>query len=66
MHIIKVRTDKKAILHKRPDLIEQDIHPGLEDAHEALTEVFEEMEGQLIKEMNRLDELRRIREEDPG
>jgi hypothetical protein len=53
-------------MHKRPDLIEGSIHPGLDDAHESLMEVFEEMQGQLEKEMSRLDELRQIREQDPG
>ncbi|WVW79282.1 hypothetical protein I302_101249 [Kwoniella bestiolae CBS 10118] len=52
-------------LHDRIDLIESMIHPGLEEAHEALMETFEEMEGQLDKEVNRLKELRKIRENDP-
>ncbi|OCF72658.1 elongator complex protein 1 [Kwoniella mangroviensis CBS 8886] len=52
-------------LHDRSDLIESMIHPGLEEAHEALMETFEEMEGQLDKEVNRLKDLRRIRENDP-
>lgn len=58
--------DNEASLHNRPDLVESVIHPGLDDAHESLTEVFEEMSGQLDKEMARLGELRRIRLEDPG
>nr|XP_019009784.1 elongator complex protein 1 [Kwoniella pini CBS 10737]OCF48565.1 elongator complex protein 1 [Kwoniella pini CBS 10737] len=52
-------------LHDRSDLVESMIHPGLEEAHEALMETFEEMEGQLDKEMNRLKDLRKIRENDP-
>ncbi|WVQ81518.1 hypothetical protein IAT38_003642 [Cryptococcus sp. DSM 104549] len=52
-------------LHSRQDLIEGMVHPGLEEAHEVLTEVFEEMQGQLEKEMRRLDELKTIRERDP-
>jgi len=47
-------------------LIEKVIHPGLEDAHEELSEVFEEMRGQLEKEMKRIAELRKVLEEDPG
>jgi hypothetical protein len=31
-------------LHDREDLVESVIHPGLDDAQEALLEVFEEME----------------------
>ncbi|WVQ93259.1 hypothetical protein IAU59_000325 [Kwoniella sp. CBS 9459] len=52
-------------LHSREDLIEAMIHPGLEEGHEVLMEVFEEMEGQLDKEMKRIFELRKIRENDP-
>ncbi|KAK8843352.1 hypothetical protein IAR55_007009 [Kwoniella newhampshirensis] len=52
-------------LHNRDDLIEAMIHPGLEEAHEAIMEVFEEMEGQLDKEMKRIMELRNIREANP-
>ncbi|KAK4687641.1 elongator complex protein 1, partial [Tremellales sp. Uapishka_1] len=54
-----------ATKYDREDLVESAIHTGLEDAQESLTEVFEEMEGQLKKEMSRLGELRRIRLEDP-
>lgn len=46
--------------------MESTIHPGLDDATENLTEIFEEMHGQLDKEMKRIAELRVIREEDPG
>lgn len=53
-------------MHDREDLVESVIHPGLDDAQEALLEVFEEMEGQLDKEVARLAELRKIRTEDPG
>lgn len=42
------------------------IHPGLEEAHETLIEVFEEMDGQLDKETKRLKELNEIREKDHG
>jgi elongator complex protein 1 len=38
----------------------------LEDANEALIEVFDEMDGQLDKEMSRIEELRRVRRENPG
>ncbi|WRT69010.1 uncharacterized protein IL334_005992 [Kwoniella shivajii] len=54
-----------ASLHSRSDLIESMIHPGLEEAHEVLMEIFEEMEGQLDKEVSRIKELRKIRENDP-
>jgi elongator complex protein 1 len=50
----------------RTALVEDVIHPALEEAHEALSEVFEEMDGQLDKEMKRLTELERIRITDPG
>lgn len=53
-------------IHDRPDLVEAMIHPGLEEAHEALIEVFEEMDGQLDKETRRLKELNEIREKDYG
>lgn len=53
-------------MHDREDLVESVIHPGLENAQEALVEVFEEMEGQLDKEVARLAELRKIRADDPG
>ena len=38
----------------------------MEDAQDALLEVFGEMDEQLEKEVRRLGELRRIREQDPG
>jgi elongator complex protein 1 len=47
-------------------LVEGTIHPGLDEAHELLTELFEEMGGQLDKEMKRLADLRRIWDDDPG
>lgn len=53
-------------IHGRSDLVEAMIHPGLEEAHEALIEVFEEMDGQLDKETKRLKELNEIREKDHG
>ena len=56
----------QASKYDRTDLVESTIHPGLDDATESLTEVFEEMQGQLDKEMKRIAELRVIREEDPG
>ena len=56
----------KASWHGRSDLVEGVIHPGLETAQESLIGVFEEMEGQLDKESNRLVELRKVREDDPG
>ncbi|WVO15396.1 hypothetical protein L204_103054 [Cryptococcus depauperatus] len=51
-------------VHDRKDLIEAMIHPGLEEAQEALVEIFEEMEEQLDKETKRLCELKDIRERD--
>lgn len=47
-------------------MLEQTVLPGLEDAHEGLAEVFDEMEGQLDKELARLEDLRGIRINDPG
>jgi hypothetical protein len=44
-------------LHNRPDLVDSLIHTGLEDAQETLMDVFDEMEGQLDKEMNRIEDL---------
>lgn len=38
----------------------------MDDAQEALLEVFEEMEGQLDKEVARLRALQKLRREDPG
>ncbi|KAL7421377.1 putative elongator complex protein 1 [Cryptotrichosporon argae] len=52
-------------LHKRPDLVDDVVLPGLEEAHEAALEVFEEMRGQMDKEVARLKELQRVRLEDP-
>jgi len=46
--------------------VENIINPGLDTAQEGLIEVFEEMDGQLDKEKERLEELRRLREVDPG
>ncbi|WVQ75470.1 hypothetical protein IAR50_005095 [Cryptococcus sp. DSM 104548] len=51
--------------YDRSDLIEAMIAPGLEEAQETLIEVFEEMEGQLDKEVKRLVELNGIRQKDP-
>lgn len=45
--------------------MEDVVHPAIEDAHEALAEVFEEMDGQLDKEMSRIQELRKVRLADP-
>lgn len=59
-------SDPKTALHDRSDLVKSTIYPGLEDAHEELTEVFEEMRGQLDKEMKRIVELRKVLEDDPG
>lgn len=50
----------------RNELVQDLVHPALEEAQDALVEVFEEMEGQLDKEAKRLVELHRIRIEDPG
>lgn len=51
--------------HGKGELVETVVHPTIEDAHEALAEVFEEMDGQLDKEMARVKELRNIRRSDP-
>lgn len=53
-------------MHDRSDLVDGVILPSLEMAQESLIEVFEEMEGQLGKESNRIEELRKIRDDDPG
>ena len=53
-------------LHKRDDLVEQHVWPGMDDAQEGLVEAFEEMEGQLDKEVARLETLKVLRREDPG
>lgn len=56
----------QAALHDQPELVGTIIYPGLEDAHEALSEVFDEMQGQLDKEVERVRELMRLRRSDPG
>jgi len=38
----------------------------MDDAQEGLVEVFDEMEGQLDKEVARLEALKKVRLEDPG
>lgn len=63
---MRIPTDAQCASHDRADLVSSTIHPGLEDAHEVLSEVFDEMEGQLVKEIERIRELMRIRHEDPG
>jgi elongator complex protein 1 len=65
-HHYSAVTDPQTALHGRTDLGQSTIYPGLEDAHEELTEIFEEMKGQLDKEMKRIAELRKVLEEDPG
>lgn len=42
------------------------MYPGLEDAHEQLVDVYDEMEGQLDKEVSRVTELMKKMAEDPG
>lgn len=42
------------------------MYPGLEDAHEQFIDTFDEMEGQLDKEMERAKELRKKVDDDPG
>ena len=54
------------VLYKRDDLVEQHVWPGMDDAQEGLVEAFEEMEGQLDKEVARLETLKVLRREDPG
>lgn len=66
MHDIKLVADCQVSLHDREDLIESDIWPGMEEAQEGLLELFEEMEGQLDKEVDRLVALANVRQEDPG
>jgi len=66
IHYLPGLADPQTALHDRSDLVESTIYPGLEDANEELTEVFEEMRGQLDKEMKRIAELRKVMEEDPG
>lgn len=46
--------------------MESEVYPGLEDAHEQLIDVFDEMEGQLDKEVSRVAELVVKMGEDPG
>jgi elongator complex protein 1 len=58
--------DAQIALHKRDDLTESYVWPGMDDAQEGLIEVFEEMDGQLDKEVARLEALTEIRLEDPG
>lgn len=53
-------------LHDKEDLVESEVYPGLEDAHEQLIDVFDEMEGQLDKEVSRVAELVVKMGEDPG
>ena len=61
------RTDEpQIVLHDKEDLVESEVYPGLEDAHEQLIDVFDEMEGQLDKEMSRVGELVDKMGEDPG
>lgn len=60
------KANAQASRFDRAELVEDLIHPALEEAQEALVEVFDEMEGQLDKEMKRLAELQRIRVTDPG
>jgi elongator complex protein 1 len=53
-------------LHGKEELVEGEVYPGLEDAHEQLLDVFDEMEGQLDKEVSRVAELVVKMGEDPG
>ena len=53
-------------LHGRTELIESALHPGLDDAHEQFMDTFDEMEGQLDKEMKRIKDLRSKVDQDPG
>ncbi|KAJ9121784.1 hypothetical protein QFC22_002406 [Naganishia vaughanmartiniae] len=52
-------------LHDKESLIESEVYPGLEDAHEQLVDVYDEMEGQLDKEVSRVAELIQKMAEDP-
>jgi hypothetical protein len=53
-------------LHKKPELVESTLHPGLDDAHEQFMDTFDEMETQLSKEMARINELKQKLDQDPG
>lgn len=53
-------------MHDKEGLVESEVYPGLEDAHEQLVDVFDEMEGQLDKEVSRVAELVVKMGEDPG
>ena len=53
-------------LHDMPELVESTLYPGLDDAHEQCVDVFDEMEGQLDKEVNRVKELMVKIEQSPG
>ena len=53
-------------VHEKPELIDTILEPGLADAQAGTLEIFEEMQGQLEKEMSRLSQLRKVREDDPG
>jgi elongator complex protein 1 len=53
-------------LHKKPELIESTLHPGLDDAHEQFVDTFDEMETQLGKELARIAELKQKLDQDPG
>ncbi|KAJ9102595.1 hypothetical protein QFC21_002996 [Naganishia friedmannii] len=52
-------------LHSKESLIEKEVYPGLEDAHEQLVDVYDEMEGQLDKEVFRVAELLQKMVDDP-
>jgi len=52
-------------LHRRPELIEEVIDPGLVEASGSMTEFLAECKGQLQAQVPRLRELRIKKEEDP-
>ncbi|EIW65854.1 hypothetical protein TREMEDRAFT_46085 [Tremella mesenterica DSM 1558] len=54
-----------AAMYDRPNLVQSIILPAMEKTQEEILETFEEMQGQLEKEMSRLGELREIRKNDP-
>jgi len=52
--------------HRRPELIDSIIHPGALDLTSQMHDDLEEMDEQLKKQYNRLQELRRAKSENPG
>ncbi|KAF2184333.1 elongator complex protein 1 [Zopfia rhizophila CBS 207.26] len=53
------------VLHRRPELIQEVIDPGLTESSGSMTEFLAECKGQLQAQVPRLIELRKKKEEDP-